>query len=50
MNLALERHLLLLIDDWKRYEAARAAGVEVVNTLAYLVHLYVQNRMTGEKV
>jgi predicted nucleic acid-binding protein len=50
INLALERHLLLLIDDWKPYEAARAAGVEVVNTLAYLVQLYVQNRLTEEKV
>jgi predicted nucleic acid-binding protein len=50
INLAMERHLLLLIDDWKPYEAARAAGVEVINTLAYLVQLYAQNRLTGEKV
>jgi len=50
INLALERHLLLLIDDWKPYEAARAAGVEVINTLAYLVQLYAQNRVTEEKV
>ena len=47
INLALERHLLLLIDDWKPYEAARVAGVEVVNTLAYLVQLYTLNRVTG---
>ena len=50
INLAMERHLLLFIDDWKPYEAARAAGVEVINTLAYLVQLYTQNRLTGEKV
>jgi predicted nucleic acid-binding protein len=40
INLALERKLLLLIDDWRPYEAAQAAGVEVVNSLAYLVGLY----------
>jgi hypothetical protein len=40
----------LLIDDWRPYEAARAAGVEVVNTLAYLVQLYAQERMTVEHV
>jgi predicted nucleic acid-binding protein len=39
INLALEQNLLLLIDDWRPYEAARVAGVEVVNTLAYLVQL-----------
>jgi predicted nucleic acid-binding protein len=50
MNLALERNLLLLIDDWRPYEAARAAGVEVVNTLAYLVQLYAQGRMTLQRV
>ena len=41
-NLALERKLLLLIDDWRPYEAAPAAGVEVVNSLVYLVVLYEQ--------
>jgi predicted nucleic acid-binding protein len=50
INLALERHLLLLIDDWRPYEAARAAGVEVINTLAYLVQLYAQGRVALEKV
>jgi predicted nucleic acid-binding protein len=50
INLALERKLLLLIDDWRPYEAARAAGVEVANTLAYLVQLYEQGRITLEKV
>ena len=35
INLALERKLLLLIDDWRPYEAAQAAGVEVVNSLAF---------------
>ncbi len=50
INLALERKFLLLIDDWRPYEAAQAAGVEVVNSLAYLVGLYEQKRMTAERV
>jgi len=50
INLALERKLLLLIDDWRPYEAAQAARVEVVNSLAYLVGLYEQNRITLERV
>ena len=49
MNLALERRLLLLIDDWRPYEAAQAAGVEVINSLAYLVGLYEQKRITLER-
>jgi hypothetical protein len=31
------------------YEAARAAGAEVVNSLAYLVGLYEQKRITLER-
>jgi hypothetical protein len=31
-------------------EAAQAAGVEVVNSLAYLVGLYEQKRITAERV
>ena len=50
INLALERHSVLLIDDWRPYEAARAAGVEVVNTLAYLVQLYKQQRISLEQI
>jgi predicted nucleic acid-binding protein len=46
INLALERKFLLLIDDWRPYEAAQAAGVEVVNSLAYMVGLYEQRRIT----
>ena len=49
INLALERNLLLLLDDWRPYEAAHAAGVEVVNSLAYLVGLYEQKRITLER-
>jgi len=49
INLALERKLLLLIDDWRPYEAAQAAGVQVVNSLAYLVGLYEQKRITAER-
>jgi predicted nucleic acid-binding protein len=49
INLALERKLLLLIDDWRPYEAAQAAGVEVVSSLAYLVGLYEQKRITLER-
>jgi hypothetical protein len=40
------REVLLLIDDWRPYEAAQAAGVEVINSLAYLVALYEQKRIT----
>ncbi len=50
INLALERKLLLLIDDWRPHEAAQADGVEVVNSLAYLVGLYEQKRITAEQV
>ncbi|MCH8055994.1 MAG: hypothetical protein IH857_07575 [Deltaproteobacteria bacterium] len=50
INLALERKLLLLIDDWRPHEAAQAGGVEVVNSLAYLVGLYEQKRITAERV
>jgi predicted nucleic acid-binding protein len=49
INLALERKFLLLIDDWRPYEAAQAAGVGVVNSLAYLVGLYEQKRITLEQ-
>jgi predicted nucleic acid-binding protein len=49
INLALERKFLLLIDDWRPYEAAQAAGVEVVNSLAYLVGLHEQKRITLER-
>ena len=40
----------MLINDWQPYEAARAARVEVVHSLAYLVQLYTQRRVTLEKV
>jgi len=50
INLALERKLLLLIDDWRPYEAAQAGGVEVVNSLAYLVGLHERKRITLERV
>jgi predicted nucleic acid-binding protein len=49
INVALERKLLLLIDDWRPYEAAQRAGVEVVNSLAYLIGLYEQKRITLER-
>jgi predicted nucleic acid-binding protein len=49
INLALERRLLLLIDDWRPYEAAQAAGVEVINSVAYLVGLYQQERITLDR-
>lgn len=50
INLALERGWLLLIDDWRPYEAAQAVGVEVVNSLAYLIGLYEQKRILLERV
>ena len=45
INLALERELLLLIDDWRPYEAARSAGVAVLNSAVYIVGLYQQHRI-----
>ena len=49
INLALERKFVLLIDDWRPYEAAQTAGVEVVNSLAYLIGLYEQKRIALER-
>lgn len=49
INLALERKFLLLIDDWRPHEAAQTAGVEVINSLAYLIGLYEQKRITLER-
>lgn len=48
LNLALERNLLLLIDDWRPYEAAQAAGIDVANSLVYVVQLYQQDRLDLE--
>ena len=50
INLAPERKFLLLIDDWRPYEAAQAIGVEVINSMAYLVGLYEQKRIPLERV
>ena len=50
INLALERGLLLLIDDWRPYEAAAALGIETVNTVAYLVHLLTRDRLSADRV
>ena len=49
MNVALERKLILLIDDWKPYQTALESGIEVVNTPIYLIRLCRQNRVTDEK-
>lgn len=50
INLALEQSLLLLIDDWRPYEAAEALGIETVNSPAYLVHLFARNRLSADRV
>jgi predicted nucleic acid-binding protein len=50
INLALERKLLLLIDDWRPYEAARAAGIPTVNTVVYLTHLGARGRLGVDQV
>lgn len=50
INLALERQCLLLIDDWRPYEAARAAEIDVINTPAYLAQLYHRRRLSLERV
>ena len=49
INVALERKLILLIDDWKPYQIALESGIEVVNTPIYLIRLNRLNRMTDEK-
>jgi len=50
INLALEQTLLLLIDDWRPYETAGALGIETVNSVAYLVHLFARNRLPADRV
>ncbi len=49
-NVALEKKMLLLIDDWKPYEAARQAGIETTNSLVYMVSLYGRERVSLKKV
>lgn len=50
INLALEQRLLLLIDDWRPYEAAEALGIETINSVAYLVHLLARSRLSADRV
>lgn len=50
INLALEHGLLLLIDDWRPYRAAEALGIETINSVAYLVHLFARNRLAADRV
>jgi predicted nucleic acid-binding protein len=49
INLALDKRLLLCIDDWKPSEAASIAGVETLNSLAFLLKLCTQGRVSLEK-
>ncbi len=49
INLALEQSLLLLIDDWRPYEAAGALGIETVNSVAYLAHLFARHRLSADR-
>lgn len=49
MNLALERKLILLIDDWKPYQTALELEIEVVNTPIYVICLNRQNRVADER-
>lgn len=48
INLALEEGLVLLIDDWRPYEAARQAGVAVINSVALLLASYKRDRRSLE--
>ena len=50
INLAMEKGLLLLIDDWKPYQVALEYGIEVVNSLVYLVRLYRQDHISVERI
>lgn len=49
INLALDKKLLLCIDDWKPLEAAKQAGVETLNSLTFLIKLYREDRLSPEK-
>lgn len=50
LNLALEKYLLFLIDDWRPYEMARAFGIETVNTVTYLTSLLARALLPEEQV
>ncbi|MFQ5899823.1 MAG: hypothetical protein ACE5JN_16480 [Candidatus Methylomirabilia bacterium] len=50
LNLALEKRLLLLIDDWRPYEMARAFGIETVNTVTYLASLLARALLPEDQV
>ena len=50
INLALERRWLLLIDDWRPAEAARAAGLTALSSVLYVVRLFDEGRRTTEEV
>lgn len=39
INLALERKTVLLMDDWKPFQAAQSLGVSCVNSVVYLLSL-----------
>jgi len=49
INLALEERVVLLIDDWRPYEAARQAGVAVINSVAFLLGSYERDRRSLEQ-
>ena len=50
INLAIERKLLLCIDDWRPSEAAQGAGVETLSSVAFLIKLYRKDRLPIERV
>lgn len=50
INLAVEKHLLLLIDDWRPADAARALGITTLSSILYLVRLYDEGRRTAQEV
>jgi len=50
INLALEKGLLLFIDDWRPAATARAASIETLSSVLYLVKLYGQGRRKADEV
>lgn len=50
INLAFQEHIILLIDDWRPYEAALEVGVRVINSMAYVVHLYRKGTLSLSQV
>lgn len=50
ISLAIQEQMVLLIDDWRPYEAALEIGIKVVNSMVYIAHLYKQTNLSLSQV